>query len=417
MDGGLSLLADIVLRASGCRSEAAGKTHLRLTQGLDRVLQSIPIAEWQLFWIAAGDMMANEEQLKILLQGAEVWNRWRELHPAVAVDLSGANLFQANLDGANLSGADLTGANLFEAELLRADLSKANLTRADLSGVALNVAKLTGANLALANLQGADLQGADLQGADLAGLYMEGADLSGADLSGADLTHADLSGVRLAETILRDAKLCSCRVRGLSAWDVNLEGADQSGLILSPDFQSTITIDNLIVGQFVNLLLNNAEVRDVIDTVSSKIVLIVGWYMPERVKTWNAVRVALLERHYVPITVNIDWTADIRVIETLARLVSLARFVVVDFTDPLTYRMFMLPELYQLLEKHASKPVQPILLKGSPLNTLHSEFQKSLSCLPLHEYSAQNETWEMEAADIVAAAERWIEEHGESLRI
>lgn len=32
--------------------------------------------------------MANEEHLKIIKQGVEVWNRWREENPASGADLS-----------------------------------------------------------------------------------------------------------------------------------------------------------------------------------------------------------------------------------------------------------------------------------------------------------------------------------------
>ncbi len=67
--------------------------------------------------------MANEKQLSILRQGVETWNRWREEKPEVRVDLSEADLKQANLIGANLSEADLTGANLTGANLTRADLT------------------------------------------------------------------------------------------------------------------------------------------------------------------------------------------------------------------------------------------------------------------------------------------------------
>ena len=41
-------------------------------------------------------------------------------------------------------------------------------------------------------------------------------------------------------------------------------------------------LDNLKVAQFVYLLLNNAEIRDVIDTITSKVVLILGRHALER---------------------------------------------------------------------------------------------------------------------------------------
>mgnify|MGYP006447990633 CR=1 FL=1 len=46
--------------------------------------------------------MANPEHIKILKQGAEVWNEWRSKNPTVEpgffeADLSGADLFQVDL--------------------------------------------------------------------------------------------------------------------------------------------------------------------------------------------------------------------------------------------------------------------------------------------------------------------------------
>jgi uncharacterized protein YjbI with pentapeptide repeats len=91
--------------------------------------------------------MANEEQLAILNQGVEVWNRWREQNRRVKIDLIKVDLrsksstaatdslwrpdWRAELGGANLKRADLSGAILIEAYLRRANLHGANLTEAD----------------------------------------------------------------------------------------------------------------------------------------------------------------------------------------------------------------------------------------------------------------------------------------------
>ena len=72
--------------------------------------------------------MANEEHLKILRQGVEVWNAWRAKEPSIVPDLG-----WANLSGADLTGANLHGANLHRANLRKANLSGANLTEAILS--------------------------------------------------------------------------------------------------------------------------------------------------------------------------------------------------------------------------------------------------------------------------------------------
>ncbi|GHO90920.1 hypothetical protein KSF_009680 [Reticulibacter mediterranei] len=87
------------------------------------------------------------------------WNRWREHHPAVQPDLSGADLHAVNLHRANLRGADLS-----EAELLIANLSGAKLSYADLSGADLSGANLHGTNLEQITVKRANFQGADLHG-------------------------------------------------------------------------------------------------------------------------------------------------------------------------------------------------------------------------------------------------------------
>ena len=46
--------------------------------------------------------MANEEQLAILKQGVEVWNKWKEENRLIDIDLSGANLGEAILPGVHL---------------------------------------------------------------------------------------------------------------------------------------------------------------------------------------------------------------------------------------------------------------------------------------------------------------------------
>lgn len=61
--------------------------------------------------------MANRKQLKILKEGVEVWNRWREQASEVTLDLSRANLSRVNLSRVNLARTFLTGASLVGANL------------------------------------------------------------------------------------------------------------------------------------------------------------------------------------------------------------------------------------------------------------------------------------------------------------
>jgi uncharacterized protein YjbI with pentapeptide repeats len=269
--------------------------------------------------------VANPEHLAIIKSGVAGWNEWRLRNREVSPDLSGADLIRADLEGASLEGANLTeaslegasleGANLTEASLEGANLTEANLKGANLKGAILSRADLAGADLSRADLQNADLQEVDCMAADFSyanlsgselfranfsGAVLAGADCTGADLAlaylgGANLTQANLSGADLSEatlvrTKLTHTNLTGCRVYGLSAWDVHLEKTIQSGLVITESDDSIITVDDLEVAQFLYLLLNNQKIRHVIDTITSKVVLVLGRFTPERKAVLDAIR-------------------------------------------------------------------------------------------------------------------------------
>ena len=76
----------------------------------------------------------------------------------------------------------------------------------------------------------------------------------------------------------------------MSAWGLKLPRAKQQNLIITRNDEPEITVDNIEVAQFIYLLLHNETIRDVIDTVTSKVVLILGRFTDERKAVIDAVR-------------------------------------------------------------------------------------------------------------------------------
>jgi Pentapeptide repeats (8 copies) len=287
----------------------------------------------------AAQLMANPQHLKILQQGVEVWNAWRAKEPSIFFpDLNEANLNEANLSRAILSRANLSRATLSRATLSRADLSRANLW---------------GANLGRANLEGADL------------------------------IEADLIEAMLVETNLADAVLTGCLIYGISAWNVKLsEGTKQQGLVISAPDEPEVTTDDLEVAQFIYLLLRNEKIRRLIDTITSKVVLILGRFSPERKIVLNALRDELRNRNLVPVVFDFEKPRTGTTINTVTLLARMARFVIADISDAKS----VLIELQAIVPSSPKLPVLPIIVAGQEEPGMFDSFEAYPWFLKVHAY-------------------------------
>jgi uncharacterized protein YjbI with pentapeptide repeats len=238
---------------------------------------------------------------------------------AVGASFRRCHLERTSLELAWLEDADFSGARCGETSFTRSHMRRAKLSGVDLRGCRFDDADLRYATLADADLRDASLAGADLRGAVLTGARLQGADLSHANLSGANLAAVDLTGAK---------------VYGVSAWDVNLDEAVQRGLVIAPPDQFAITVDDLEVAQFVYLIYQNPKIRRVIDTITSRVVLILGRFTPERKMVLDGIRDELRRRDWVPIVFDFDKPSHRDFTETILTLAGMARFVVADISNP-----------------------------------------------------------------------------------
>ena len=77
-------------------------------------------------------------------------------------------------------------------------------------------------------------------------------------------------------------------------------------LIITPYNEPDIAVDNLEVAQFIYLLLNNEKIRDAIDTVAKKAVLILGRFTQDRKRVLDALRMELRNKGYLPILFDFE---------------------------------------------------------------------------------------------------------------
>jgi hypothetical protein len=123
--------------------------------------------------------------------------------------------------------------------------------------------------------------------------------------------------------------------------------------------ESEITVDNIEVAQFIYLLLHNQKIRDDIDTITSKVVLILGRFTDERKKVLDALRDELRARDYLPVLFDFKSPATRTFDETILTLALVSRFIIVDITSPTSA-----PVELSLVVPQVRIPILPILEEG-----------------------------------------------------
>jgi hypothetical protein len=213
---------------------------------------------------------------------------------------------------------------------------------------------------------------------------------------------------------LGDADLTGCRVHGVSAWNLKTQGAKQQNLIVTPVNEPAITVDNIEVAQFIYLMLNNQKVRDVIDTITSKVVLILGRFTAERKTVLDALREELRKRNYVPILFDFEVPARRNITETVTLLARMARFIIADLTDPSS-----IPQELQAIIPSVRVPVQPLLLEGSSLYSMFKDFdpQDFHWVLPVYQYKEPEQLLATLAENVIAPAEGKVKASAERRRM
>jgi len=351
------------------------------------------------------DFFRKDEAERRLKEGVPAWNDWRAANPEMNPDLSGADLegmdlgcpdedpesensYEENerginlnsvlLMGANLRGVNLSGANLSAAKLMDANLSGATLNRATLSGADFEGATLNGAiarwakvqhaymvgtNLTSARLEYADLSLSDLTVAQCEQANVTGAWLSFCDLTNADFTHAEMRGAhlnyaRLVQTNLTGADLTGAFVYGIAAWNLKLENAVQFDLVITPRDEPEITVDSIEIAQFVYLLVNNERIREAIDTLGRKCVLLLGRFRGPGWDVLQTLKSALRARGLVPMLFTFGPDDRKSRLDTVETLTLLSRMVVADITDPRA----VIGELARI-EKHMARVPVEIIIK------------------------------------------------------
>jgi hypothetical protein len=153
-------------------------------------------------------------------------------------------------------------------------------------------------------------------------------------------------------------------------------------------------------------LLRNDCIRNVIDTITSKVVLILGRFTPERKALLNAMRDELRLCNYLPVLFDFEKPTNRDTVETISTLAHMARFVVADLTDARS----VLQELEHIVRILPSVPVQPILQASCREPGMLDHFKSSRSFLAVRVYESTEGLLVSLKEKVITPAEAKIEE-------
>ena len=312
-------------------------------------------------------LKGNILHLQQLQQGKESWNAWKDTG-MVRPDLKGFNLDGMDLSGYHLDQTDFTDASMVNCNLnnttlcwcvfIRTKLNSSTIINTDWETYTGDKRQM-GINLRWSAFADADLTKVDMRGATLEATSFYNCKFNGTDLTGSD-------------------------VYGVSAWGNQYdEYTKQDDLVVSNFDEDIITIDNLELAQFIYLLLNSTGVRDAINALTTKVVLILGSFASPDMQILQNIKTELRLQNYIPMLYNFEKPVRRNHIETVSTIAHLANFIVAELTNPRSIPN----ELATLIPTLRSVPVIPLIRDGQKPYGMFEDFQDLRHVSALIEYN------------------------------
>jgi uncharacterized protein YjbI with pentapeptide repeats len=283
-------------------------------------------------------------------------------------------------DNASFYGGEFNGSKLINSSFKNAQLEsitannsdfklctfqKSNIFSSVLKNSIFNASIFSYASIFQTNCSDSDFYGCDFFGTELVdsnftNVAFSGSNMTYSNLTESNLTDSILNGVELHGAILVDlningANLSHSHIYGVNVWGLIGEPKEQLDLLITPWDEPEVTVDNIEVAQFIHLLLTNEKLKKLIDTITSKVVLILGRFNERRIKM-ESIKNGLRELNLTPIIFDFTKPGTRNLTETVGLLARMSKFIIVDLTDPNSVPQ----EVYSIIPHCPSIPIFPI---------------------------------------------------------
>ncbi len=200
---------------------------------------------------------------------------------------------------------------------------------------------------------------------------------------GSTFLKTKMEHMSLVRTAFTDTKLDECYLYGISSWDLNLQNSVQKNLVITPDEMPTVTVDNIELAQFLYLMINNVRLRDVIKTITSKVVLILGNFSVVRKEKLDQIREILRTQDVIPVMFDFEKPSTRNLTETVLTLASMSKYVIADLSSPRSVPH----ELANIARQLPSIRFYPIIVAGEAPYGMFADYAPYTWIRPIKEYT------------------------------
>lgn len=225
----------------------------------------------------------------------------------------------------NIEFFEVKGPDFSKSDLTGADFFLANLNESSFKGSIINNVNLMHSMIMMSNFRNSIINDTKFVGANLWNSNFSVSNIQNSDFSGSNLLNIDLSS----------AQIINCKIYGISCWDLKRNNFTIiKDLIINRQNKNKeiITTDDIELAQFIYLILNNNKISNLITTMRTKAILILGSFDNESKPVLDKIKEILPKYNLIPIVFDFSAPLEQRSIETIRTLALLSKFVIVDLS-------------------------------------------------------------------------------------
>ena len=300
--------------------------------------------------------MNNDDPAKILMKGSKVWNAWRKNN---LIPISFAKPFWYNCPGPG--GKQLKGIN-------QLNFSQMNFFNISIYNAYAEGLDLRNSTFIDTHFEEGDFSRTNFSGATFHNTKFNKTILTGANFDGATFVNCNLNRVNLVEASFRVQEITETVVYGISAWDLQTsDDMKQSKLVIEKTYELysdiirqgkvPMMVDNIELAQFIHYLSNHKKMRDTLNILNDKGVLLLGQFRNGGLERLYSIREWFHQKGYMAMIFDFTRPDYLSLTDTIVTMAGLSKFIVADLSGP-----SVPAELNTIL----SQIKKPVLAFGNP---------------------------------------------------